>query len=217
MTNVQLKSSTSTLYKVSKRIFDIAVSICIIILLSPLFIYVAIRIKKEDNGPVIFKQKRAGLNGEPFYIYKFRSMKIQTSSKKSSKNPYNWRGGVPDDFVFKNTNGFHPDVTKIGQFLRKYSVDEFPQFFNVLKGDMSIVGPRPEILEISDHYNDYQRQRLLVKPGITGWAQINGRSEIPHGQKVEYDLYYVKHQNGILDIKIFIRTIYQAIFGKGAI
>lgn len=192
-------------------------SACILILISPILLFLAIRIKLEDGGPIIFKQKRAGLIGEHFYIYKFRSMKVKEVDGEPRENPYQWQNGVPDDFIFKATNKFNPNVTKIGRFIRKYSLDELPQFFNVLKGDMSIVGPRPEIIEISICYNEYQKQRLLVKPGITGWAQINGRSEIPHGEKIEYDLYYVKKQGIVLDLKIFFITIYQAFFGKGAI
>lgn len=212
-----MKPSESIFYKIGKRIFDVAASSAILVLISPVVVYTAFRIKKEDGGPIIFKQERAGLNGEPFYIYKFRSMKVQPKVKKPKENPYKWKNGVPDDFIFKTTSEFNPNVTKIGRFIRKYSIDELPQFFNVLKGDMSIIGPRPEITPITDCYSDYQFQRLLVKPGITGWAQINGRSEIPHGEKIEYDLYYVKNQSMILDLKIFCKTIYQAVFGKGAI
>ncbi|WP_245671218.1 sugar transferase [Pseudobacillus wudalianchiensis] len=201
----------------SKRIFDIIASSFILILISPILGYVALRIKLEDNGPVIFKQKRAGLNDRPFLIYKFRSMKVINRQKDKQENLYNWPDRVPDDFVFKTTTGFNPNVTKIGRFIRKYSIDELPQFINVLKGEMSIVGPRPEIIEISSCYDDYQAQRLFVKPGITGWAQVNGRSEISHGEKIAYDLYYVKHQSLVLDFKIFFKTVYQAIFGKGAI
>ena len=145
-------------------------------------------------------------------------MKVQQPvSQNKKENLYNWVGGVPDDFVFKTTSGFDPNVTKTGQFIRKYSIDELPQFFNVLKGQMSIVGPRPEIPNITSCYNAHQSKRLLVKPGITGWAQINGRSEIPHGEKIKYDLYYVENQGFVLDFKIFFKTIFQAILGKGAI
>lgn len=200
-----------------KRLFDILVSLVILFMISPILLILVLCIKWEDKGPVLFKQRRSGLNGETFLIYKFRSMRVLQSSIEKEKNPYNWVGGVPDNFIFKTTQGFNPNVTKIGRFIRKYSLDELPQFFNVLKGEMSIVGPRPEIVEITDCYNDYQKRRLHVKPGITGWAQINGRSEIPHGQKIEYDLYYVENQSIILDLKIFIKTILQAFIGKGAI
>lgn len=214
---MQLKPSKGIFYKTSKRIFDILASLSILTLVSPILAYVALRIKLEDGGPVIFKQKRSGLNDQPFLIYKFRSMKVNNQPKVKQESPYNWPDRVPDDFVFKTTQGFNPNVTNIGRFIRKYSLDELPQFINVLKGEMSIVGPRPEIVEITKCYDQQQEQRLLVKPGITGWAQVNGRSELPHGEKIAYDLYYVKHQSIALDLKIFFRTIYQAFFGKGAI
>lgn len=212
-----MQPSIGLFYKICKRLFDIVASSVILVCISPILIYTCIRIKQEDGGPVIFKQKRTGLNGESFYIYKFRSMKVQQPNNHKKEKQYNWVGGVPDEFIFKTTSGFNPNVTKTGQFIRKYSIDELPQFFNVLRGEMSIVGPRPEITDIADCYNIYQSQRLQVKPGITGWAQINGRSEIPHGEKIEYDLYYVRNQSLLLDLKIFFTTIYQAIFGKGAI
>lgn len=186
-------------------------------ILGPILIIVAFCIRKEDKGSAIFKQKRAGLNGVPFWIFKFRSMKIQKQSPDIKENPYQWENKVPEDFIFKATSDLNPNVTSIGRIIRKYSIDEFPQFINVLKGDMSIVGPRPELIEITDCYNRYQKNRLNVKPGITGWAQINGRSEIPHGKKIDFDLYYVKNQSIMLDIKIFFITIYHTIFGKGAI
>lgn len=140
-------------------------------------------------------------------------MKI-VKDPQGSKKKYDWENGVPDDFVFKTS--YNPNITKVGAFLRKYSLDELPQFFNVLFGQMSIVGPRPEIVDITKCYNDYQAQRLLVKPGITGHAQTNGRAEIPHGEKIEYDLYYVRNSTIFMDIKILFLTIYQTIFGKGA-
>ena len=173
--------------------------------------------KFEDGGPVVFKQKRSGQNGKMFYIYKFRSMKVQHGQKKNTKSQYNWQTRVPDDFVFKMTDDFDPNVTKIGRFLRKSSLDELPQFFNVVKGEMSIVGPRPEIIEITNCYDAEQFQRLLVKPGITGWAQVNGRSEMNHGRKVELDLEYIENQTFLQDMKIIAMTIKQTFFGKGAI
>lgn len=192
-----------------------AVAALLIILLSLVLLIVSLLIIADDGFPVVFKQKRTGLQGKVFSIYKFRSMKNNGSPK--GKSEYNWVGGVPDDFLFKTTDSFNPNVTKIGRVIRKYSLDELPQFFNVVKGDMSIVGPRPELTDITDCYNSQQKQRLHVKPGITGWAQINGRSEILHGQKIKYDLYYVENQSFLLDLKIFFVTIYQALFGKGAI
>lgn len=201
-----------------KRLFDIVFSSIALILLSPILIAVAIAIKLEDKGTILFKQKRAGLNDIPFLIFKLRSMKEQKKTISSKKeSPYNWENGVPDDFVFKTTDGFNPNVTKVGRFIRKTSLDELPQFFNVLLGTMSIVGPRPEIVEITKCYSDEQRKRLHVKPGITGWAQVNGRSDSNHGEKIKNDLYYVENRSMFLDIKIIFMTIYQTFFGKGAI
>lgn len=153
----------------------------------------------------------------PFQIYKFRSMKISNNNSTQSKSPYDWEDGVPDDFIFKSTKDFHPSVTNIGRIIRKYSLDELPQFLNVLKGDMSVVGPRPEITDITKCYNSHQTNRLLVKPGITGWAQVNGRSEIPHGEKIKFDLFYVNNQSLILDLKIMFLTAIQALVAKDAI
>ena len=130
------------------------------------------------------------------------------------RHMYHWEEGVPDHFQFKTENDV--SVTKIGKFLRKYSLDELPQLLNVLAGQMSLVGPRPEIPEITDLYNHKQAHRLLVKPGITGYAQINGRSEINHGEKIEYDLYYVKNQSLGLDLIIIVLTIVAVIKAKGA-
>src|SRR5690606_16982080 len=129
------------------------------------------KIKKEDNGPIFFKQKRSGLNDVPFYIIKLRSMKVNNNTVKR-ENPYkNWNGYVPDDFVFKTSSNSNTNITNFGKVIRKFSLDELPQFYNVLKGEMSIVGPRPEIVEITEQYDSRQKKRLDVKPGITGWAQ----------------------------------------------
>lgn len=138
---------------------------------------------------------------------------IQTTNN-SAIHKYDWKKGVPDDFIFKS--GFESRVTPFGKFLRKYSLDELPQLINVLLGNMSMVGPRPEIPEITSHYNFHQMKRLQVKPGITGYAQVNGRSEITHGQKIEYDLYYIQNQSFLLDMKILLATVKQVVKGKGA-
>lgn len=178
----------------------------------------AILIIKEDGRPVFFKQKRSGLHDETFEMFKFRSMKNkQVPVASNSHGEYKWSNGVPDDFVFKTASEDNPNITKIGKTIRKYSFDELPQFFNVLKGDMSIIGPRPEIINISRFYNTYQKRRLKVKPGITGWAQANGRSDINHGKKIEYDIYYVENFSLWFDIKIFIKTVVQVVGGKGSV
>ncbi|ARQ04116.1 putative sugar transferase EpsL [Macrococcoides caseolyticum] len=202
--------------KVSKRALDITASAAALVVIAPVIAYATYKIKKEDNGPVFFKQKRSGLNDEPFDIYKLRSMKVNNNSVKK-ENPYKtWNGHVPDDFVFKTTSDSNPNITNFGKIIRKYSLDELPQFYNVLKGEMSIVGPRPELIEITEQYDDNQRQRLNVKPGITGWAQVNGRSDMNHGDKIKHDLYYLENQTLMLDLKIIWLTFWQVIAGKGS-
>lgn len=210
------------LNRCSKRALDIGVSTAALIVVSPLLIYTSYKIKKEDNGPVLFKQKRSGQNDEPFKMYKFRSMKpnnnVIGTHSDNAENPYeDWNGRVPDNFVFKSSSGHNPNITVIGAFIRKYSIDELPQIINVLKGDMSVVGPRPEIIQITQHYDTEQKRRLEVKPGITGWAQINGRSDMNHGKKIEYDLWYIQNENFWLDIKILWMTFMQVVRGKGSV
>lgn len=212
-----MKYSERNFYKVFKRVFDVLFSFSAIVLLSPVLMTLSLLVKFEDGGPVVFKQLRAGQNGTPFHIYKYRSMKVLNAQKKDISNPYNWVDRVPDDFVFKTTEDVNLNVTRIGKFIRKYSLDELPQFFNVLKGEMSIVGPRPEIIEITNCYDQYQLKRLLVKPGITGWAQVNGRSEMNHGRKIELDLHYLEKQSFYQDMKIVLMTIKQTIYPKGSI
>lgn len=195
-----------------KRLVDITGSIILIVLFSPLFLIVTIAILIFSGTPVFFYQTRSGLHGDPFVIYKFRTMVHNESNNYRRK--YFWNHGVPDNFVFKSNHD--QTVTKIGRYLRKYSIDEIPQLFNVLKGDMSLVGPRPEIVEITNCYDQNQAKRLLMKPGLTGYAQVNGRSDITHGQKVELDRYYVEQCSFWLDIRIIVKTILLVISGKGA-
>ncbi|WP_430535505.1 sugar transferase [Listeria rocourtiae] len=202
-------------YCSSKRIVDIIGSFIAIVLLSPIFLIVAIAIKLEDGGSVIFKQERSGENDTPFVIYKFRSMTEQVVS--SSSGEYTWDNGVPDTFVFKDTGQQDARVTKVGSFIRKFSIDELPQFVNVLFGSMSLIGPRPEIVPITSCYSERQKQRLMVKPGITGWAQINGRSDINNGEKIRLDLEYIEKQTAMLDIIIFFKTVWLVIAGKGSV
>lgn len=201
-----------------KRLLDIALSLFALIVLIPVFALLAILIVKEDGGPVFFRQQRSGKDDSVFGMYKLRSMKRKQSIEdKSGGRDYDWENGVPDDFVFKTDAVDNPLITKVGRFIRKYSLDELPQFINVLKGDMSIVGPRPEIIEITRCYRSEQRKRLSVKPGITGWAQVNGRSEMNHGEKIKHDLYYVRNFSLGFDLKILFKTIMQVVSGKGAV
>ena len=213
-----MDKAMNALQRCIKRIFDILFSAAAMILLSPVFFALAAWIILDDGLPVFFRQQRSGKDDCSFYIFKFRSMKNNQAATAKKEDPYaQWNNGVPDDFVFKTAGEANPNVTRSGYFIRKYSLDELPQFMNVLKGEMSIIGPRPEIVPISDKYNKHQRQRLRVKPGITGWAQVNGRSDMNHGEKIRHDLYYVEHASLSLDIKIFLRTVTQVLIGKGSV
>lgn len=199
-------------YRLWKRVLDIAVSLCILLCCLPLFVLLSALIIIFSGGPVLFIQTRTGINNKKFRMVKFRTMTVSRHNEK--RHRYTWKEGVPDSFQFKT--GYDSTVTPIGKILRKYSLDELPQLLNVLMGHMSLVGPRPEISLITDLYNKQQIQRLRVKPGITGYAQINGRSGINHGKKIEYDLYYIKNCSLLLDMKIIIATIIYVIRAKGA-
>jgi len=182
-----------------KRAFDLAGALLILVLISPLLLAVALAIKITSPGPVIFKQQRLGLHGKIFYLYKFRSM-IPNAEKIGS--------GM---FVEKDD----PRITKIGKFLRKTSIDELAQLFNVLRGEMSLVGPRPAPLHHYGKYDKRQRKRLNVRPGITGWAQVNGRLAIYWPERIELDVWYVEHCSLWLDIKIIARTIAVVFLRRG--
>ncbi|KGL37946.1 glycosyl transferase [Listeria booriae] len=199
-----------------KRAMDIMMSLLGIIIAAPIMLIVAICIKLEDRGPALFVQTRTGKGDQPFSIYKFRSMKVTQEQTTPPRN-YAWEGGVPDEFVFKQTDEVDPNVTKVGAFIRKTSLDELPQLFNVLLGNMSMIGPRPEIPAITTHYNEQQKSRLFVKPGITGWAQVNGRSDVTNGEKMSMDYYYIEKQSLGLDIKIIWKTVVVVLTSKGAV
>jgi undecaprenyl phosphate N,N'-diacetylbacillosamine 1-phosphate transferase len=173
-----------------KRVLDLLVSLTALILLSPLLIAIAIIIKLSSKGPAIFRQERAGKNGKPFILYKFRTM-------KSDVNPFGQSPKSGDD----------PRLIKFGKFIREYSLDELPQFFNVLKGDMTIVGPRPLYISQMAEWDQNQKRRLLVKPGLTGLAQISGRGALTREEKLELDIRYVDSANLWLDFKIVFVTI----------
>jgi lipopolysaccharide/colanic/teichoic acid biosynthesis glycosyltransferase len=175
-----------------KRFLDIVGSVLFLIILSPLFIIISIAIKMNSPGKILYKQLRVGKEGKLFYLYKFRSM---------VENAENMGAGLylsgDDD----------PRITKVGKILRKTSLDELPEIINIIKGDMSFVGPRPTLKYQVDKYNDYQKRRLEVLPGITGWAQINGRNSIPWSKRIELDIWYIDHFSLWLDFKILLLTI----------
>ncbi|HUW18208.1 MAG TPA: sugar transferase [Sedimentisphaerales bacterium] len=185
--------------EILKRTFDICISVPIALVLLPVFVVVSVAIKLGGRGPVIFRQERAGKGGRPFTFYKFRTMKV----------------GV-DAFGASPKSGDDPRLTRVGKFLREYSLDELPQLFNVLKGDMSIVGPRPLYISQMAEWNERQKKRLLVKPGLTGLAQISGRGELTREEKLELDVKYVETASFLTDMKIIIATIAQ-VFGRKSI
>lgn len=184
---------------VVKRVFDLAATIVALVVAWPLMLAIAAAIKVTSPGPVIFKQQRVGENGRLFRVYKFRTM-VADADKRPTLDKR------PDD----------PRVTRLGRFLRRTSLDELPQLFNVLKGEMSWVGPRPEQVFVVQRYEPWQRQRLAVPPGITGWWQVNGRGDLPMHLNTQYDLYYIRNYSLLLDLKILWKTIGVVIQGKGA-
>lgn len=189
-------------YLFMKRLIDIFGSLVGIIFLSPVELLIALAIKIENpKGKVIFKQRRVGKDGKPFYIYKYRSM--VSNAEKLLDNLIDQNDTTGPMFKMKND----PRVTKVGQFLRKRSLDELPQLFNVLKGDMSLVGPRPPLPREVINYSDYDKQRLLVIPGCTGLWQVSGRSTVGFDQMVALDLQYIKRRSIVYDLFIILKTI----------
>lgn len=194
-----------------KRLLDILVSGTLLILLLPFFLLLALLIRIESPGPVLFKQTRVGRWGELFTIYKFRSMYADAEARKVDLLARNeMQGGV----LFKMRDD--PRVTRIGRFIRKTSIDELPQLWNVFKGDMSLVGPRPPVTSEVNEYSLADRRRLEVIPGITCIWQVSGRSEIPFEQQVELDVEYIQSQSVWMDIKLLLKTIPALLLGKGA-
>lgn len=198
--------------KTIKRIMDIFGSLIGLLLFSPIMLITAIAIKIESKGPVIFKQERVGLNGRRFFIYKFRSMCNDAEEQKETLMEQNEMEG---NFMFKIQDD--PRITKIGKFIRKTSIDELPQFFNVLKGDMSLVGTRPPTVDEVEMYERNHWRRISIKPGITGMWQVSGRSTITDFDEiVELDTQYIDRWNVLLDFQILIKTVLQIFFRKGA-
>lgn len=198
--------------RLGKRCLDVCISLLLLLLFIPLYPIIAFLLLLFTGTPFLFTQTRIGLLNHPFQIIKFRTMK--NNQQQSFKPYYTWTEGVPDDFVFKSPQ--NAEVTKLGAFLRKTSIDELPQLINVLRGEMSLIGPRPEVPDITTCYNGKQMKRLLVKPGLTGWAQVHGRANSCHGQKIEHDLYYVENCSFQLDLKILVLTVVAVFKCKGA-
>ena len=179
-----------------KRLLDVLGALAGLILLSPVLLTLTVLVRRRMGPPALFAQRRAGLMGRPFVLYKFRSM----NSVRDERGEL-----LPDE----------ARLTDFGKFLRRCSLDELPQLWNVLKGDMSLVGPRPLLLDYVPLYDETQRKRLLVKPGITGWAQVNGRNAISWEEKFTLDVWYVEHYNLGLDVKIFFLTLWKILRREG--
>lgn len=201
-------SALKPIYAIVKRCMDICVSLGIIIIGMPLWPIIAVLIKLTDKGPVFFIQTRAGLHEEPFRMIKFRTMVL--GAEEQLKDILNVEKLSVPGFKIKND----PRVTKFGRFLRRTSLDEIPQLINVLKGEMSLVGPRPEMMHLVARYSTEQRRRLKAKPGITGYLQIKARG-IPLASGVKYDLTYLKHQSLLFDLYILMKTIWVVFVGRG--
>lgn len=189
-------------YRFIKRGIDIVGSLFGLILLSPLFLVIAILMKKEEpTGPIFFSQYRVGKNEKVFKMFKFRSMCVDAEEKLEELLRHNEIEGA----MFKMKDD--PRVTKIGKFIRRTSVDELPQLWNVLKGDMSLVGPRPPLLREVEEYTDFDKQRLLVKPGCTGLWQVSGRNELSFQEMVDLDISYIQERSILKDFKIMLKTV----------
>jgi exopolysaccharide biosynthesis polyprenyl glycosylphosphotransferase len=196
--------------RVIKRCFDLMLSALILLFIWPLMLLVALAVKLDSPGPALFIQERIGENGRPFRMYKFRSMVTGADKMLDSIAEPDHSGAI----VHKAP--YDPRVTRVGRFIRRTSLDELPQFFNVLRGEMSLVGPRPELPWLVENYELWQRRRFAVPPGITGWWQINGRSDRLMHMHTEDDLYYIQNYSPLLDLHILWRTIGVVLRGNGA-
>jgi lipopolysaccharide/colanic/teichoic acid biosynthesis glycosyltransferase len=181
-----------------RRLIDIFCSWILLLLASPILLATALAIWLTDHGPVFYRQTRAGRRGLPFVLVKFRSMKVHDVSP----------------LVVGQVRGEHPMVTPVGKWLRRLKIDELPQLFCVLRGDMALIGPRPTVLEQVKEYTAFQRRRLDIPPGMTGWAQVNGGIEISWPERILLDVWYVDHRSFWLDLKILWRTIGVILFGE---
>lgn len=195
-----------TSYDITKRGIDFLCSFLGVIILSPIFIIVALLIKIDSKGPVIFKQERVGLRGKTFYMYKFRSMVVNAEELKDKLQKQNEMSGP----MFKMKED--PRITKVGKFIRRTSIDELPQLFNVLKGEMSLVGPRPSLPKEVKEFESWMNKRLEVKPGLTCYWQVSGRNSIGFEEWMKLDCKYVEDRNTWLDLKLIFKTFF-VLFG----
>ncbi|HEY5982405.1 MAG TPA: sugar transferase, partial [Anaerolineales bacterium] len=208
---LDLRASALNEYeRMVKRAFDLVVGAMALVLASPLLLIAAVLVVLQDGTPVLFRQSRVGENGRLFKILKFRTM---VKNAEQLRNDVKARDDL-GQLVHKIRND--PRVTPVGRVLRRLSIDELPQLINVLRGDMSLVGPRPELPDLVEHYEPWQRQRLVVPPGITGWWQVTGRSDKTMHLHTEDDMYYVRNYSIWLDLQIIVRTLWVVLLGKGA-
>lgn len=190
-----------------KRVFDFLVALMGLVSLSPFFLIIAILIKMDSSGPVFFRQERIGKDEKSFYPFKFRTM-VQGAADKGLGHT-----------VAENDER----ITRFGKFLRKWGIDEFPQLINIFRGEMSLVGPRPTLRYQVEKYNDFEKRRLLVKPGLAGWALVHGRNSLTWEERIKYDVWYVDNWSLWLDIKIIFKTFYlifikqEGVYGKGGV
>jgi exopolysaccharide biosynthesis polyprenyl glycosylphosphotransferase len=206
---LRLIASAST--DVDKRLFDLVGAILLLIILSPVFLVIAVLIKLDSGGPVFFKQSRVGKWGKRFVMYKFRSMTWDAERRQGELVDKN---EIPGGVIFKMK--CDPRVTRVGRLVRRSSLDELPQLWNVLKGEMSLVGPRPPVPVEVASYSLHERRRLEVKPGITCTWQVSGRSQLPFRQQVALDVAYIESQSLWGDIKLLLRTVPAVLVGRGA-
>lgn len=207
---IKIKRKENTLYEVSKRVLDIIFSVLGLVILSPLLLIVAILIKLESKGPIVFSQRRIGLNGKEFEMYKFRSMVENAEKLKEKLANQNEMSGP----MFKMKDD--PRVTKVGKFIRKTSIDELPQLLNVLRGEMSLVGPRPSLPREVEKFETWMLKRLDVKPGLTCYWQVSGRNNIDFYDWMKLDIQYVNERNFWLDIKLIFKTAFVLFGDKNA-
>lgn len=211
---VLYKNESNYIYIGVKRIMDIVFSLIGLVLLLPVFALISVcYLSGENKGPLFFAHKRIGKNGRYFHIYKFRTMIVNAEEKlKSDKKLY--KKFVENGYKLESDED--PRITSFGRFLRRTSLDELPQLINVLIGNMSIVGPRPIVEEELKEYQDRKQEFLSVKPGVTGYWQVSGRSDVNYPERVDLELYYVQNKSILFDIKILFKTVYTVILQKGA-
>jgi lipopolysaccharide/colanic/teichoic acid biosynthesis glycosyltransferase len=196
---MQVQDPHPTGRNVSGRLIDLALASALLVLSSPALIAAIVAIRLESRGPALYRQRRVGVGGRPFELWKLRTM--VPGAEEMGAGIYIVEGD--------------PRITRVGRLLRRLSLDELPNLINVLKGDMALVGPRPTIQEQVDRYTGRQRRRLAVKPGITGWAQVNGRTSLPWPERIELDIWYVEHRSLWLDLRILAKTARMLVTGHG--